>query len=266
MTDRSTAFRISRLLQVLATLLLVAVVAYAGAAIYFAAHLHAPQQSPTTATMAPGDTLRLATGVNLTNPGPFSLTHVTLVAHLELPGGTPWLATQSGPERIGPYATGTLPLVLSVPFASLQGTASGLLVNDTELPMQIWSNGTYASFGTWAAEVGTNYSWGAPFEGLAVAAGAPTSSGNGTVMVPLTITFQNHAPFDLAGTIAFALSEPSGAACGGTSIPVVAGSGQSFASSPTLDLPASCAGAATAYTATWTGDGLAVGLPGGELP
>lgn len=265
MSDRSTAYRISRLLSVLATLLFVAILIYAGVAVYFATQIRVPARSTAPPTVVGGTTVVLGSNVSIRNPGPFTISDVTIAIHLAFPNGTPWTATTSGPFEIGPYANATLPIMLEVPLGSLTGPAAGLLVHDAKLPDELWANGSYAGFATWSAQARGNYSWGAPFNSLAVHSDPPASSGNGTVGIPIGISFENHAPLDLDGLLALALRTAGGSVCGTGTLPISSTAHQSFAINATIYAPGNCAGELAGYEATWTGNGLSAALPGGSF-
>ncbi len=265
MAVRSGPLRIARVLTVVAAVVLAVLLVYAGTALYFASKIPTPVRGSPTASVVSTDTLALGTAVTVTNPGPFPITGVTVVAHVTLPAGLPSPTTHLGPLGVGSYSTVTIPATLDVPFQSLVGAGAYLLVNDTGLPYEIWANGSYAGFAGWETHLLSNYSWGAPFYHFLVDRGIPVPQLNGSVSWPLNITFHDGSPLNLSGLLNLTLLNGTGAECARTVVDLAVNSGASFDNTTDLFAPGSCSAQVKEYVATWVGDHLSAALPTGEL-
>lgn len=265
MAGRGREYRISRILTVVAVVVLAAIVAYAGVALYYAAQIPDPSLGPVSPSVSGGPTLVLASEVSVTNPGPFVIMHVTAVTHVSLPDGSPLVASSSGPYSFAASSTSTIPVQLEVPMGSLFGAAATLLVNDAGLPYEVWANGTYAGFAVWQAHVTSNYSWGAPFYHLLVDHGVPIPETNGSFGLPLNLSFLDRSPISLNGSLAVKLLTQTGADCAALALQVGVGVGGVFNASSTPIVPADCITKIAGYLATWNGTGFSAQLPEGSV-
>lgn len=262
---RPPLVRAARWVFALGTIALLLLVVYIGAAVYYAREIATPGTHSTNAGVVGGDALRVTTSFNLSNPGPFSITGLTIVGFLDYPNGTFWLEGGTPSTNLSGGSVSSVNIRFELPLGSLAGT-SGLLVNDSALPLQYWVNATYASLVSIALASSTTYHWGAPFYGLNVSFGTPTLAPNGTLGLPLTVAFANHAPVHLVGTAVLTLRSSDGSFCTDASFPVDAPNGAAYRDQQTVYLPSGCHLSGGSYSGTWTGSGLSLAVPGGRIP
>jgi hypothetical protein len=256
---------VGRLFFVLGTIFLLFLVAYVGVAAYYATKVNPAGGTHTQLAVVGGNQLALASSVNLSDPGPFAISGLTVTAHLAHPDSTPWLSTASTPIDLAGGGTGTLVVRLLIPVADLVSSAT-LLFNDSNLPYNLTLNATYASLVSISIRSAGVYHWGAPFYHLNSTFGTPSRQPNGSVVIPVTVSFTNHAPIDLAGSLTVTFRDPSGAGCGTLIYPIQAAAGANFRQTTNVDLPAGCASSGGSYSAVWAGSGLVIPLGGGRLP
>ncbi|HEV2317019.1 MAG TPA: hypothetical protein VGV89_05545 [Thermoplasmata archaeon] len=264
-TRRPLSLRLARVFFLIGTVVLVVLLLYVAAAVVYASQVTNSGTSGTSVTTGPGDTLEIRSGFNVSDPGPFAISHLTIVSHLAHPDGTPWLAGRSGAVDIPGGSVRTLTISLPIALEDL-GASRSLLVNDSSLPWMVWVNATYAGLVGIALSSNSTYAWGAPFHGFNASFSAPARLPNGTWVENATFSFSNHSPLDLAGNLTLTAHAAGGAACGSVRVPVDAPSQATYQSSPTVYLPSgnSCSPAGGTYSATWTGMGLSFDLPTGS--
>ena len=129
-----------------------------------------------------------------------------------------------------------------------------------------WVNATYASIFVIQLSGGANYSWGAPFSGFMAVPGAPALESNGTVLVPVTVSFSDRASFADDGTIAFTVETAAGGTCATGSIPINVPGGSGMYQTFSFYAPASCDPSGGSIHSTYTGSGLDVALPNEAIP
>jgi hypothetical protein len=257
--------RWGRLCFVLGTVVLVVGILYLAAAVYYATQVSSPGGSSTTVSVGSPTAVELAEQFNLSNPGPFPIQGLTAQAVLRIPNDTAPLLAASSPLTLPGGTTATVRLALTLALTSSRPLAS-LLVNDSRLPYSVWINATYAGFVGVALATSSGWDWGAPFANLTVEPGTPRALANGTLEVPFSIDFSDHAPFGLNGTFRLALYDAGGSLCGTLAVPVSVAHRAAFAATTSAFVPPGCAAPGEAYSASWTGSGLALPLPGGVLP
>lgn len=242
-----------RLVRVLALLVIVAFVIVAG---YSATQLRI-QGTPSgssAASDATADAIHFRGQVNISNPGWLSFQAVGSTVLVTDPNGTPIGHGGGAPRDLPAGATSSLVIEYTVPTSVLAGEAY-LATHDASLPVRVWVNGTYARLFAFSLSIGTNYTWGAPLFGLQAAPGSPTTGPNGTVVVPVTLAFADHAAFAVAGNATVRLVDGSGAPCASSVWPVSAAPGSSFSQSFEVVVPAGCSPSAvsiTVRTAGWS--------------
>jgi hypothetical protein len=258
--------RWARICSILGVLFLVFLLSYVGLAAYFAAHVSSPTGSHTSVFVAPGNRIDVSDAFNLTNPGPFPIDGLTIVSHLGLPNGSGELVGRSPAIDLPGNTVRELAINLSLPLQGLGAAAESLLVNDSTLPLSVWVNATYAGLVSIALSGSSDYGWGAPFYGLAVALGSPSTHPNGTTSIGVTLSFDTHAPIWLNGSVDASVLSSGGASCGAIAFPVVAAAHSPFSQAETVYLAQGCSPLGGSYTVRWTGSGLSVALPGGSIP
>jgi hypothetical protein len=250
---------------IVGTVALVLLLLYVGAAAAWATQLSESHSGRVLTTVEPGDILRLTDSYNLSNPGPFAVTGVTVEVFLDHPNGSFWFGSRTPVQTIDGGGHSVLRVEFSFPLGDPE-VDHDLLVNDSTLPYQAWVNGTYAGFVAVSVGDSSQYSWGAPFEGLNASLGSPTVQTNGSVSAPLELRFNNHSPIDLVGTLSVVVRNAEGASCGGSTFPVSAASHDAFDAHETFYLPTGCSPSGASYGASWTGSGLSASLPLGDGP
>jgi hypothetical protein len=258
--------RLSRVVSVLGIVAFLLVLGYVAGAVYYATQVTSPGQAQRSVEVRPGDILAVSTTFNLSDPGPYPIEGLTLVTYLGLSNGTAWLSDRSGPVGLVGGETRAVTVNFTFSLSGLSPALYPLLVNDSSLPLELWVNGTYARLAHVGLDLRSTYAWGAPFEGARLVAGAPSTEPNGTLAVPVTLSFANHASFDLAGTFSAGLRSANGSSCAAVDWPVSTSAGGSYQATETVYLAPSCSVQGGEYTADWTGSGLAFALPGGHLP
>ena len=192
-------------------------------------------------------TIRATQTLNVSNSGLYPL---TLGAGVVLYTTSGIILGQGSTPSTGIPSRGSGQLGLAVSVSVAPGSpGEALLTNSETLELGIWVNATVG----WILPVPVsvhlvqNQSWGAPFMNAVVT--ASVAGGEASV----TLAFQNHASFSLAGLLAFQVLTPGGVSCGAGSFGVSTPSGQPFGQ--TAQVPTSCA--------SWTGDSFVATLSGG---
>ncbi len=194
--------------------------------------------------------------MNLSNPGWYPLNDVTLFTVVDEPNGT-LLATGGSPvTTVAAGATTTVPFTISLGLDT-KPFARTLLTEDAVLPSTTWANATYVDLFAVHLTVPQNVTWGAPLFGLNVTPGSPTPNANGTVTVPLTVAFADHALFPVDGVAKYTLTS-SGRLCSDGTLPVAASSGAAFDGTTEAYLGSGCSASGATLTLRFLGDGWAL--------
>jgi hypothetical protein len=268
MSRRAPAlYRLSGILRGIGTAVLVLLVIFLVTAAYSAAHLRPSvggHQNSSGIQLDPNGTAQITESVNLSNQGYYSI--APLVVQLEISNATTGalLALGGSPAlTIAPGANTSIPISVWVP---LTGSSEALLTQDEALVEHAWVNATYASIFVIQLSGGDNYSWGAPFSGFSAAPGEPTVESNGTVVVPVTVSFSNRAAFPDQGTISFTVETSTGVACSTGSIPIDVQGGTGLYQTFSFYSPTTCDPAGGSIRSTYQGSGLDVALPTEPIP
>ncbi|HUZ79762.1 MAG TPA: hypothetical protein VMV28_03990 [Thermoplasmata archaeon] len=192
-------------------------------------------------------TIRATQTLNVSNSGLYPL---TLGAGVVIYTASGIILGQGSTPSTGIPSRGSGQLGLGVSVSVAPGSpGQALLTNSETLEFGIWVNATVG----WILLVPVsvhfvqNQSWGAPFMNAVVT--ASVAGGEASV----TLAFQNHASFSLAGLLAFQVLTPGGVSCGTGSFGVSTPSGQPFGQ--TAQVPTPCA--------SLTGDSFVATLSGG---
>jgi hypothetical protein len=258
-------WRAGRILRRLGLVAVVFFVLFVVSAVYFATEVHPDlsEVSHPRRTIAGNNTLELTAPVNLSNPGIYSLTGVSVSTEARLVDGT-LLATGGSPTMtIAPGASVTIPISIFLPLKVEDGT---LLTHDQQLPVTTWANATYASIFTVRLEIQSNQSWGAPFFGFNATPGTPSLQSNGSVLESVAIQFQNHASFDIVGLLALTILSSAGSTCSATQLDVNAPAGQGYSQNANFYLSSGCNPAGGSVEATYSGGGLTYAFPPEAIP
>jgi hypothetical protein len=259
-------YRVSGILRGIGTVIVVVVMIYLAAAIYSASQLRGNgdrQTGSSSVTLLANGTALLAYPVNLTNPGYFGIDDLSVSLQVRDPAGSLLAVGGVAAETIPARGDGTIPVQIWIP---LGGGAAGLLTNDIQLTYHIWLNASYASLFNLHIGAESNSSWGAPFYHLNASPGAPQGQTNGSVLVPVTVTFQNHAGFSDVGAVSFSVVSPSGTSCGSGTLAVNAPAGSNFAQTANVWMAPGCNPSGGHVVASYTGEGITIALPAEAIP
>jgi len=260
-------YRVSGLLRNIGTAVLVILIVFLVTAAYSAAHLRPEvggNQSSSSVSLDPNGTAVLTESVNLSNQGYYSISPLTV--SLEISNATTGAILAVGgsaPLTIAPGTNASIPISIWVP---LTGSSEALITQDEALVERAWVNATYASIFVIQLAGGSNYSWGAPFSGFTASPGAPSLQPNGTVLVPVTVSFENKASFPDAGTFDFNVETAGGASCTSGSVPVDVPGGTGMYQTFSFYVPSSCDPAGGSIHSTYSGSGLDFVLPSEAIP
>jgi hypothetical protein len=208
-------------------------------------------------------TAMVSSTVNLSNPGYFAISDLSV--GIQVRSATGALIGVGGASAVTIPARGTGSISVSL-WIPLGGSTNSLVTQDAQLAYQIWINASDASLFTLHISSLSNDTWNAPMSGLNATAGAPVVNPNGTVSVPVTLSFANHAGFTDVGTATFTILSASGATCGGGSLAVNAPGGSNFDQTTSVLLAAGCNPSGGHTEATYTGNGFTVTLPSESIP
>jgi hypothetical protein len=251
-------WRAAHTFRILAIVWIVVVAAFLATVAYSGSQLRPEGESgPGAPPTANGnDSITLNGSLNVSNPGWYPLNDVTLFTVVDGPNGT-LLATGGSPVvTVAAGGVTTVPFSITLAFGT-RATARALLTEDATLPSVTWANATYADLFQVEVTVPQNVTWGAPLEGLEVTPGTPTLLPNGTAEVPLTVAFNDHAKFPVAGTAIYTLSS-GGSPCARGTLPVSVASGGSYNATTNAYLPPSCSASGASVTLKFVGSGWAL--------
>jgi hypothetical protein len=258
-------WRAARIFRLLGYVALAIVVVFVGTAIYFALQ-DRPQfdtGAQTTTFIASNSTVELALGLNLSDPGAYPISGVGISAQVRLSDGT-LVARGGSPEvTVAPGTTAVVPIDLWVP---LDAGSDVLLTHNVQLLQAFWANATFASLFILHFNQSKNATWGAPFYQFNATPSAPTPQSNGTLLVPVGVTWQNAATFDEQGTVLVQVLSSSDQACGADSVPVDVDAGSNADLTASFYLSGSCNPSGGTIVATYTGNGLTFAFPPEAIP
>ncbi len=260
------SLRLGQILRILGTLLLVAFLIYVGSAVYYASKLEAPSGATPIVSVVSGNAFEVSSSYNLTDPGPYSISGLTVESHLNLPNSSVIIESLTPPVSLSGYGTAQVTLSFRIPLDQLTGSARSLLVNSTSLPTEIWVNASYAHLAGISIFTEAEYAWGAPFSGFALAFQPPTTEPNGTRAIGVTLGFQDLAPIPVDGVFAINLPLSTGGSCVTFHWPVAVASGSVYSEEATVYLPSGCSPDGGYYLASWSGSGFQTALPPGSGP
>lgn len=259
-----TLFRVSRILRLVGLAVLTAILVYTGLAIYSASEVRPDVHGGgTSAGLEANGTAQVSQTINLTNPGYFAFTDLSTAVLLTWPNGTVVGHGGSAATTIPAGGESRINVSFWLPMAT---TASRLLTTSATLPLIVWLNLTYASLVTLHVSAQQNYSWGAPFSQFNATPGTPTPQSNGTVLVPVRVTYANDADFAVGGIATVTVADSSGAACGSSTLPMGSSPHSSYDQTLDLFLPASCNPSGGSVTVTYTGSGITYTFPREAIP
>ncbi|MCI4358490.1 MAG: hypothetical protein L3J95_02685 [Thermoplasmata archaeon] len=240
---------------ILSILAVVALAIFVLLSVYSVVQLRPGSVSSSHSSVAPGaaNSVVFRTNVSVNNPGYFALDGLRISTLVRMPGTDGVvIATGSSPEvSIAGGHQGEVPIELTVPISSqVDGI---LLTHDMQLPGWAWVNATYAGVYSIGLILPRNISWGAPFANLSVVSGTPSLQMNGTVAVPLTVSFSDDSSFAVGGVIRYQVQDSAGQPCTSGAFPVTANSHTSFQGGTVVYLPPSCQGPGSSIAVSFQG-------------
>jgi len=257
-------YRAARALRRLSTIVLVLLVVFVAFVAYSAIQIvHAqPHLGTSNSTVEPNDTVDIATAFTLTNPTYFSIQQFAL--HFLIVNATNVVILDSRSNAIAIPAGGQadVPINLYVP---LSAAGESLLTEDQYLDWNVWGNASYAYLFTVSIGEQTERAWGAPFDDLRVAVGAPVLV-NGAEEVPVTVSFSNDATFALAGALNFQVVPPSGPDCAQGTFGLNVPSQTAYNQTQDVGIAAGCDPAGGEIDSEYVGNGFSVPLPPEPIP
>jgi len=260
-------YRLARAFRRIGTLVLVLVVLFVATAAYSAYEVArtGPSASSFTTQFAPNNTLEVEGQFNFSNGGFYPIADLSL--HLLVRNGTGVYLGESaaGPKSFAAGASQVFPIDFFLPIVAT-GAAESLLTEDQTLQVGAWANLTYAYLFPISVSFDSNRSWGAPFANFAAAPGTPYTAG-GTVEIPVTVTFDNHASFADDGTLALTIESSAHVACGAGSFALDVPPGGPYDQTTDIGLAAGCSPAGGSVVSTYTVQGGApISLPPEPIP
>lgn len=261
---RPPLYRLSRLLRRLGLVVLVVLVVYVAAVVQSASQVRAePSLGHGGAQFEANGTVQLSESVNLSNPGYFSFSSISVAIEVRLPNGT-LVGTGGSPGlSIAGGAVTAVPLSFWLPIS---GAAVTLLTHDTSLPYRFWLNLTYASLFSAFIDRSQNYTWGAPLANFNATAGSPSLQPNGTVELPVTISFSNDAAFDVPGSVSVEVRSAAGASCSRTTLTIATPAHAQFDQTVPLYLSPTCNPSGGTVVVDYTGSGVNYAFPPEPIP
>lgn len=264
---RPPLYRLARALRLASLAVLIAIILFVATVAYSAYEVvrSGPSAGSVSAQFAPNDTVAVLGQFTFSNVGIYPVNGFSL--HLLVRNGTgEYLGeSTSGPVNFAPGASQQFPFAFYLPVTGF-GAASSLLTLDQNLAVGVWANATFGYVFPISVALTTNKSWGAPFAEFRASVGSPFTVG-GTVEVPVTIQFQNHASFTEGGTLAISVVSSSGPTCGGGSFPLNVAPGQPYSQTNNLALASGCAASGgTLETQYVTTGGPTLSLPSEPIP
>ncbi len=223
-----------------------------------------PRSGAYSAGFSSNGTVAVTGSLSIANAGWYPLSGFTLSLRIQNASGTLLGEVTDGPFTLGAQAVTTVPIALSVPIAP-NGAGASLLVADQFLLLGVWGNATYAYLFPVSVHLDQNRSWGAPFANLQFAAGTPHTA-NGSTVLPVTVSFSNHASFAEVGDLALSLDAANGTRCGGSTYSLNVAPGSFYYQTQNVVLAPGCSIAGGSAVGVFSSGGGTIVLPPEALP
>lgn len=260
-----TLYRVSRLVARIGVVVAIVIVAYIALTIYSASQIRVGSGGGTPSATVSQNIVNVTSGVQIDNGGFLSITDVSITSVVRYPDGSLLGVARSPTLTISPGANVTVPITITVPLSS-SSQALVLLTHSVHLPTNTSANVTFGGLLTITVNDNSGFDWGAPFDSLNATAGTPTPQANGTVAVPIQITYTNRASFGEFGQLTYTVSSASGTPCASGSLPISVPSHQNFNQGITLFLSPSCSPSGGTIALAFSGAGLSLSLPPERIP
>ena len=271
----SALYRFAQVLRVLAILALVFLVLFLATVAFSAVQLgegiakKAGTLPHSESATVVGTDILVNVTFQIPNQGYYNVRGLTLVAIFTNTTiqSTPLAVVTAGPATIPGHGQGNVTLLTAFDMANPAGPF--LLLNDALVQGALYLNATYAAIVPVNLVIGFNYHWGAPFANLSYVLGTPMPEGNGTVAIPVTISFENHTPdLSITGSLAVTVTEPNGTVCTRQTFPVETHEGP-VTLPETFYAPESCPLSGDTVTSVFTSPGpppFSINLPSETIP
>ncbi|HTT15657.1 MAG TPA: hypothetical protein VMG81_07800 [Thermoplasmata archaeon] len=260
-------YRLARALRWAGTLVFVLVLLFVATALYSAYETatSSPSAGSFSTNFATNDTLAVTGQLTFSNGGFYPIDGFTLHLNVRNASGIFIGQSTAGPVSFGPGASQVFPVTFFLPISST-GPATSLLTEDQNLEVGVWANATYAYLFPISVALNESKAWGAPFADFTASVGTPTTMG-GSIVVPVTVQFQNHATFADQGTILFTVLSSEGATCGSGNLAIDVPPGSPFSQTTDVTLASGCSPAGGSLETTYvTSEGVAISLPTEAIP
>jgi|HubBroStandDraft_1064217.scaffolds.fasta_scaffold00240_17 hypothetical protein len=257
-------YRAARGLRRAALIALVLVLLYVGIVAYSAVEVvkSSPGVGNSSTTMDSNGTVAISTSFTLPNSGFFPIQQFALHFRILNTTGDVLVASTVGPTDIPAGSNQSIPVELYFP---LTGGGASLLTENQYLQWQVWGNATYGYLFAISIDIATEKSWGAPFANLSVRVGTP-SGGNGSTVVPVSVTFSNDASFSDSGSLDFQVVPASGPDCGQGSFVLNVPSNSPFSQTQNIAVASGCDPSGGHVAAEYVTPGSTVPLPSEAIP
>jgi hypothetical protein len=257
-------YRAARALRRLAVVVLVLTIVFVAFVAYEAVQVvkSRPQVGSSAVALEPNGTVGFLTSFSLTNPTYLPIQAFSLQLRILNDTGQLLLDQGTPVTTIGSMASTVVPVDFYLPLSS--GDAS-LLTVDQYLNWNIWGNATYGYLFPVSIGVQTQRSWGAPFDNLSVAVGAPVDMG-GTLVVPVDLSFTNDASFADDGDVEFQVVSSGGATCASGSFTIDVPSNTGYAMMQNVPITPGCNPSGGHVDAQYLEGGTSIPLPPQAIP
>ncbi len=259
-------YRTARAFARLSAVVLVLLLVFLGTVAYSASELvrQSPQTGGFSAGLAANGTMAVTGAVSVSNPGFYPVGGFSMSLRISNGSGAYLGTVTTGSVDLVPGGVTTVPVALYLPIRS-GGPAGSLLVSDQYLVVGVWGNATYAYLFPISVHAEENRSWGAPFSNLRVGVGTPTLV-NGSVSVPVTVSFTNHASFAEVGSLSLVVRDAGGATCGSAAFPLDVVPGAYYYSTQPVLLSSGCSVSGGTAVVTFSGPAGTIVLPPQAIP
>ncbi|MGA8663681.1 MAG: hypothetical protein WB809_01225 [Thermoplasmata archaeon] len=259
-------YRLARALRRLSLLVLILLILFTASVAYSAVETarSSSQLSNVTAAFGANGTIILSSTLRLSNNGFYPVDDLTLVVRVTNTTGVFLGAASIGPTTLSSQGSTIYPLTLYVPI-NTTGPGPSLLTEDQTLPVRVWGNATFGYLFPIGLSFADNRAWGAPFANLEFAVGTPTLMG-GTLSVPVTLSFANHAPISDSGMLDFAVRSAGGAECGSGSFTMNVPPQTPYSQTTDVALASGCSPAGGEVLSTFVTPSYTLVLPPEPIP
>jgi len=257
-------YRAARALRRAATIALVLTIVFVGLVAYSAVQIvHSrPQVGNSSSAFEPNGSLAYSTSFTLNNPTYFAIQSFQLEVRIANSSGDLLVDDATPASTVPAGGTSYVPFTFYLPLTA--GTTS-LLTVDQELRWDVWGNATYGYLFPVSIGVDSQRSWGAPFANLSVTVGTPFMM-NGTLEVPVQLSFENNADFADDGTVNFQVVSSGGTTCSTGAFAIDVPSGQQYSMTQDVAVASGCDPSGGHVNSQYLENGASIPLPSEPIP